>query len=178
MNFESLLQTTSNNKLLYQSRMFNGDSVIAFNVTDLLESFKNSKIVTSLVEIKDGNTILYSSSRKIEEITVPYKNNLLFSYILRVNTGTDIVEYQVKYPIAKGYEILNLELELVSNFEYNTSLEDLDAKIKKISNFYVEEMKSVVSLQNYLSYVNSTINQIKKELEDVKTEIKKMQVLQ
>lgn len=159
--------------------------VVTHDAKEVVNTFDKSKVKTSLVNIygKDGK--LHTSSRDLESVTVPlsqFPARLEYDLIV-VENGVE-VEYKSDHLISSTptTTLVNLSGKSTSSQSEMTVTEAISAidndlvKIKSnLQNFsyiYDDESKKVLDLHNYLTNINTKLNNIAKELDNVKEKTK------
>ena len=166
----------------------NNDSVsvlVTHDSKDLMGSFDKNKVKTSLVNIygKDGK--LHTSSRDLESAVIPlsqFPARLEYDLVV-VENGVE-VQYKTDHLISStpSNTLVTLTGKSTSSQsevtlkEAITAIDDDLVKIKNnLQNFsyiYDVDSKKVLDLHNYLININTKLNNIAKDIEDVKEKTK------
>lgn len=166
----------------------NNDSVsvlVTHDSKDLMGSFDKNKVKTSLVNIygKDGK--LHTSSRDLESAVIPlsqFPARLEYDLVV-VENGVEI-QYKTDHLISStpSNTLVTLTGKSTSSQsevtlkEAITAIDDDLVKIKNnLQNFsyiYDVDSKKVLDLHNYLININTKLNNIAKDIEDVKEKTK------
>lgn len=159
--------------------------LVTHDSKDLISSVDKNKVKTSLVNIygKDGR--LHSSSRDLESAVIPlsqFPARLEYDLVV-VENGVE-VEYKSSHLLSSNPSttLVNLSGKSTSSQseltlkEAVTAIDDDLVKIKNnLQNFsyiYDTDSKKVLDLHNYLININTKLNNIAKDIEDVKEKTK------
>ena len=159
--------------------------LVTHDSKDLMGSVDKNKVKTSLVNIygKDGR--LHSSSRDLESAVIPlsqFPARLEYDLVV-VENGVE-VEYKSSHLLSSNPSttLVNLSGKSTSSQseltlkEAVTAIDDDLVKIKNnLQNFsyiYDTDSKKVLDLHNYLININTKLNNIAKDIDDVKEKTK------
>lgn len=159
--------------------------LVTHDSKDLIGSFDKNKVKTSLVNIygKDGK--LHTSSRDLESAVIPlsqFPARLEYDLVV-VENGVE-VQYKTDHLISStpSNTLVTLTGKSTSSQSEVTLKEAISAidddlvKIKNnLQNFsyiYDVDSKKVLDLHNYLININTKLNNIAKDIEDVKEKTK------
>lgn len=159
--------------------------LVTHDAKEVMNTFDKNKVKTSLVNIygKDGR--LYTSSRDLESVTVPlsqYPARLEYNltvvengveveyksdHLLSTNPSTTLVNLSGKSTSSQSEVTLPEAITAIDN-----DLVKIKTNLQNFSYIYDEDSKKVLDLHNYLTNINTKLNNIAKELENVKTKTK------
>lgn len=159
--------------------------LVTHDAKEVMNTFDKNKVKTSLVNIygKDGR--LYTSSRDLESVTVPlsqYPARLEYNltvvengveveyksdHLLSTNPSTTLVNLSGKSTSSQSEVTLPEAITAIDN-----DLVKIKTDLQNFSYIYDEDSKKVLDLHNYLTNINTKLNNIAKELENVKTKTK------
>ena len=159
--------------------------LVTHDSKDLMNSFDKSKVKTSLVNVygKDGK--LHTSSRDLESSVIPlsqFPARLEYNLVV-VENGVE-VEYKTDHLISSNPSTTLVTLSGKSTSSQSelsipeaiTAIDNDLVKIKNnLQNFsyiYDNDTKKVLDLHNYLININTKLNNIAKDLTDVKEKTK------
>jgi len=149
--------------------------------------YNKDNIKTSLVTIYGKNNRLEMSSRDIETLTVPLSElPARLEYIFTVLENNIPVEYKADYLIPSTDTKIILPINgkresSISEVTTSEALPILDNEIVNIKNnlqnlssIYSTDENKVVTLQSYIQTLNTKINNLTKQLEDVAEKTKNL----
>jgi hypothetical protein len=175
------------NSLKVEVKDLNKDTLrITHDVRDLTSNFDKDNIKTSLVNVYGASGRLFASSRNLESVDVPkseYPLRLDYSFILQNDKGIEST-YNATYNIPNTDSSVLLSPTGSSTSSVNSvtipeAVVKIDEDLAKIKNnlqnfsfIYDNSQKKTVPLHSLVLNMVSSIENITKELADVKEKIK------
>jgi len=159
--------------------------VVTHDAKEIINTFDKNKVKTSLVNVygKDGK--LHTSSRDLESVSVPlsqFPARLEYDLVV-VENGVE-VEYKSDHlisstPTSTLVTLTGKSTSSQSDLTLPEAIAAIDNDLVKIktnlqnfSYIYDPDSKKVLDLHNYLTNFNTKLNNIAKELENVKEKTK------
>lgn len=174
-----------NNALKISTTVESTKILVSHDLRDLKNMYNKDDIKTSLVTIYGKNNRLEMSSRDIETLTVPISElPARLEYNFTVLEGETPVDYKADYliPVTSTNIVLPItgkKSSSVSEVPSSEAIPILDNEIVNIKNnlqnlssIYDSNENKVVTLQSYIQTLNTRINNLTKQLEDVAEKIK------
>lgn len=161
--------------------------LITHDAKDIVNTFEKNSIKTSLVNVygKDGK--LHTSSRDLESVTIPLSQYpARLEYNLVVNENNMEVEYKTEHllssnPSSTLVKLTGKSTSSESELTVTEAISAIDDDLVKIKNnlqnfsyIYDTDSKKVLDLHNYLMNVTTKLNNIAKDLNDVKEKTKNL----